>query len=176
MFRFFYVLCPHLLQRNTYIRDPKFFKMSLNEQLMTAMKAAMKSKDTLGLTALRSIKSAVLLAQTESGSKEKMTEAEEVKLLQKLVKQRHDSAAIFSEQNRPDLAAPELAEAKIISQFLPEMLSEAEVEKHVVVAIEKLGATSMKDMGKVMGVVSKELAGKTDGKTISTLVKQKLMS
>lgn len=143
---------------------------------MTAIKTAMKSKDTIALTALRSVKSAILLAQTESGSKDSMSEAEEVKLLQKLVKQRQDSAAIFSQQNRPDLAAPELAEAEIISQFLPEMLSEAEVEKHVVVAIEKLGVTSMKDMGKVMGVVSKELAGKTDGKTISTLVKQKLMS
>lgn len=140
------------------------------------MKTAMKSKDTVALTALRSVKSAILLAQTESGSKDSMSEAEEVKLLQKLVKQRQDSAAIFSQQNRPDLAAPELAEAEIISQFLPEMLSEAEVEKHVVNAIEKFGATSMKDMGKVMGVVSKELAGKTDGKTISTLVKQKLMS
>ena len=104
-----------------------------------------------------------------------MTEAGEVKLLQKLVKQRHDSAAIFSEQNRPDLAEPELAEAKIISQFLPEMLTEDEVEKYVQIAISKLGATSMKDMGKVMGIVSKELAGKTDGKTISTLVKKKLM-
>jgi len=143
---------------------------------MTAIKTAMKSKDTVALTALRSVKSAILLVQTESGSKDSMSEAEELKLLQKLVKQRQDSAAIFSQQNRPDLAAPELAEAEIISQFLPEMLSEAEVEKHVVVAIEKLGATSMKDMGKVMGVVSKELAGKTDGKTISTLVKQKLMS
>ncbi|MDC0380073.1 GatB/YqeY domain-containing protein [Flavobacteriaceae bacterium] len=150
--------------------------MSLQNNIMTAMKTAMKSKDTVALTALRSVKSAILLAQTESGSKGSMSEAEEIKLLQKLVKQRQDSAAIFSQQNRPDLAAPELAEAKIISQFLPEMLSEAEVEKHVVVAIEKLGATSMKDMGKVMGVVSKELAGKTDGKTISTLVKQKLMS
>ena len=150
--------------------------MSLQNYIMTALKTAMKSKDTVALTALRSVKSAILLAQTESGSKDSMSEAEEVKLLQKLVKQRQDSAAIFSQQNRPDLAAPELAEAEIISQFLPEMLSEAEVEKHVVIAIEKLGATSMKDMGKVMGVVSKELAGKTDGKTISTLVKQKLMS
>ncbi|MGB0455616.1 MAG: GatB/YqeY domain-containing protein [Flavobacteriaceae bacterium] len=150
--------------------------MSLQNNIMTALKTAMKSKDTVALTALRSVKSAILLAQTESGSKDSMSEAEEVKLLQKLVKQRQDSAAIFSQQNRPDLAAPELAEAEIISQFLPEMLSEAEVEKHVVIAIEKLGATSMKDMGKVMGVVSKELAGKTDGKTISTLVKQKLMS
>lgn len=150
--------------------------MSLQDQIMTAMKLAMKSKDTVALTALRSVKSAILLAQTESGSKQSMSEAEEVKLLQKLVKQRQDSAAIFSKQDRADLAAPELAEAEIISQFLPEMLSESEVEKHVVAAIEKLGATGMKDMGKVMGIVSQELAGKTDGKTISTLVKQKLMS
>ena len=150
--------------------------MSLQDHIMTAMKLAMKSKDTVALTAFRSVKSAILLAQTESGSKQSMSEAEEVKLLQKLIKQRQDSAAIFSKQDRADLVAPELAEAEIISQFLPEMLSESEVEKHVVAAIEKLGATGMKDMGKVMGIVSQELAGKTDGKTISTLVKQKLMS
>ncbi|MGC6438538.1 MAG: GatB/YqeY domain-containing protein [Flavobacteriaceae bacterium] len=150
--------------------------MSLQNAVMVALKAAMKSKDTVALTALRSVKSAILMAQTQSGSKAELTKSDEVKLLQKLVKQRQDSAAIFTQQQRPDLAAPELEEAEVISQFLPEMLSEAEVEKHVVVAIEKLGATSMKDMGKVMGVVSKELAGKTDGKTISTLVKQKLMS
>lgn len=150
--------------------------MSLQNAVMVALKAAMKSKDTVALTALRSVKSAILMAQTQSGSKAELTKSDEVKLLQKLVKQRQDSAAIFTQQQRPDLAAPELEEAEVISQFLPEMLSEAEVEKYVVVAIEKLGATSMKDMGKVMGVVSKELAGKTDGKTISTLVKQKLMS
>ena len=120
------------------------------------------------------IKSAILLAQTESGSKTEMTEAEEVRLLQKLVKQRQDSAAIFTEQQRPDLAAPELAEAEIIAQFLPEMLSESEVEQYVVETIKTLGAESMKDMGKVMGFLSKELEGKTDGKTISTLVKKHL--
>ena len=141
---------------------------------MTAMKTAMKSKDSVALTALRSVKSAILLAQTESGSKTEMTEAEEVRLLQKLVKQRQDSAAIFTEQQRPDLAAPELAEAEIIAQFLPEMLSESEVEQYVVETIKTLGAESMKDMGKVMGLLSKELEGKTDGKTISTLVKKHL--
>ena len=143
---------------------------------MTALKAAMKSKDTLALTALRSVKSAILLAQTKSGSDGSMSEADEVKLLQKLVKQRLDSAEIFTQQNRLDLAAPEMAEAEIISQFLPEMLSEAAVEKAVVTAIEKLGAEGMKDMGKVMGYLSNELSGKTDGKTISTLVKKCLMS
>ena len=150
--------------------------MSLQDTIMTALKAAMKSKDTLALTALRSVKSAILLAQTKSGSDGSMSEADEVKLLQKLVKQRLDSAEIFTQQNRPDLAAPEMAEAEIISQFLPKMLSEAEVEKAVVTAIEKLGAEGMKDMGKVMGYLSKKLSGKTDGKTISTLVKKCLMS
>lgn len=150
--------------------------MSLQDTIMTALKAAMKSKDTLALTALRSVKSAILLAQTKSGSDGSMSEADEVKLLQKLVKQRLDTAEIFTQQNRPDLAAPEMAEAEIISQFLPEMLSEAAVEKAVVTAIEKLGAEGMKDMGKVMGYLSKELSGKTDGKTISTLVKKCLMS
>ncbi|MFL2624140.1 MAG: GatB/YqeY domain-containing protein [Flavobacteriaceae bacterium] len=149
--------------------------MSLNDSIMTAMKAAMKSKDTLALRALRSVKSAILLAQTESGSKGNISEADEVKLLQKLVKQRRDSAEIFSQQNRPDLSAPEISEAEIISQFLPEMISEEAVEKAVLIAIQKLGAEGMKDMGKVMGSLSKELAGKTDGKTISTFVKKHLM-
>ena len=150
--------------------------MNLHDTIMTALKAAMKSKDTLALTALRSVKSAILLAQTKSGSDGSMSEADETKLLQKLVKQRLDSAEIFTQQNRPDLAAPEMAEAEIISQFLPEMLSDDAVEKAVVTAIEKLGAEGMKDMGKVMGYLSKELSGKTDGKTISTLVKKCLMS
>ena len=149
--------------------------MSLQDAIMTALKAAMKSKDTLALTALRSVKSAILLAQTESGSKGNMSEADEVKLLQKLVKQRRDSAEIFTQQNRPDLADPEMTEAEIISQFLPEMLSEEAVEKAVLSAIQKLGAEGMKDMGRVMGSLSKELAGKSDGKTISTLVKKHLM-
>jgi len=149
--------------------------MSLNDSIMTAMKAAMKSKDTLTLRALRSVKSAILLAQTESGSKGNISEADEVKLLQKLVKQRRDSAEIFSQQNRPDLSAPEISEAEIISKFLPEMISEEAVEKAVLIAIQKLGAEGMKDMGKVMGSLSKELAGKTDGKTISTFVKKHLM-
>ncbi len=147
--------------------------MSLQDSVMTALKAAMKSKDTVALTALRSVKSAILLAQT-SGSGAELNEAEEFKLLQKLVKQRRDSAAIFTDQNRLDLAESELAEVELISQFLPQMLEESEVEKVVVETIASLGASGMKDMGRVMGVVSKTLAGKTDGKTISTLVKAKL--
>jgi|TARA_B100000497_G_C7356556_1_gene231820 uncharacterized protein len=147
--------------------------MSLQDSVMTALKAAMKSKDTVALTALRSVKSAILLAQT-SGSGAELNEQDEFKLLQKLVKQRRDSADIFKKQNRLDLAEPELAEVEVISQFLPKMLDEAEVEKVVVETIASLGASGMKDMGRVMGVVSKTLAGKTDGKTISTLVKAKL--
>ena len=147
--------------------------MSLQDSVMTALKAAMKSKDTVALTALRSVKSAILLAQT-SGSGAELNEQDEFKLLQKLVKQRRDSADIFKKQNRLDLAEPELAEVEVISQFLPKMLDEAEVEKVVVETIASLGASGMKDMGRVMGVVSKTLAGKTDGKTISTLVKANL--
>ena len=147
--------------------------MSLQDSVMTALKTAMKSKDSVALTALRSIKSAILLART-SGSDVAITEEDEFKLLQRLVKQRRDSASIFTEQNRLDLAEPELAEVEVISQFLPQMLEASEVEKVVVETINSLGASGMKDMGRVMGVVSKTLAGKTDGKTISTLVKAKL--
>jgi uncharacterized protein YqeY len=148
--------------------------MSLQKDIMTAMKAAMKSKDQVALTALRAVKSAILLAQTESGAKAELTEEQELKILQKLVKQRKDSAAIFEEQDRKDLAEPELAEAEVIGQFLPEALSEEEIEKVVVMTIESVGASGMKDMGRVMGLVSKELAGKADGKTISTIVRAKL--
>jgi hypothetical protein len=148
--------------------------MSLEKQLMEQMKAAMKSKDAVALQALRSIKSAILLAKTENGAANELTEDQEMKILQKQVKQRKDSAAVFVEQGRQDLADPELAEAAIIEQFLPEALSDEEIEKVVVETIAKVGATSMKDMGKVMGIVSKQLAGQADGKTISTFVKKNL--
>jgi len=148
--------------------------MSLQQDIMTAIKAAMKEKNATALTALRAIKAAILLAQTESGAKEELTEEQELKILQKQLKQRKDSAAIYLEQGREDLASPELAEAEIVSQFLPEALTEEEIEKVVVMTIDQIGAEGMKDMGKVMGIVSKELAGRADGKTISTLVRQKL--
>lgn len=148
--------------------------MSLQQEVMTAMKTAMKAKDSVALESLRAIKSALLMAQTEAGANGEMSSADEIKLIQKLVKQRKDSATIFTEQGREDLAAPEIAQAKIISQFLPEQLSEEAVEKVVVQVIETTGAAGMKDMGKVMGMVSKELAGKADGKTISNIVKAKL--
>ncbi len=147
--------------------------MGLQQDIMTAMKTAMKAKDQTALRALRAIKSEILLAKT-SGSGEELSEEDEIKLLQKLVKQRKDSAAIYLEQDRKDLALPEIDEAEVISQFLPEALSEEEVEKVVVMTIDSIGATGMKDMGKVMGIVSKELAGQADGKTISTIVKAKL--
>ena len=149
--------------------------MSLQEDIMTAMKAAMKDKDQTALAALRAIKSEILLAQTETGSHEDLTKEKEIKILSKLVKQRKDSALIYEQQNRNDLAEPELAQAEIISKFLPAQLSEAEIEKVVLDTITKIGAQGMKDMGKVMGIVSQELAGKADGKTISTIVKNKLV-
>ena len=148
--------------------------MSLQQDVMTALKEAMKSKNQTALTALRAVKSAILLAQTESGAKEELTEEQELKILQKQVKQRKDSAAVYLEQKREDLAAPELAEAEVISQFLPEALSEDDIEKVVAGVIDQVGAQGMKDMGKVMGLVSKQLAGQADGKTISNIVKAKL--
>jgi len=148
--------------------------MSLQAQIMEALKTAMKEKNTVALESLRAVKSAILLAQTESGAKEELSEAEELKLLQKLVKQRKDSAAIFTQQGRNDLAEPELAQVAVIEQFLPKQLSEAEVAQIVSEIIAKTGATSMADMGKVMGMASGQLAGKADGKTISMIVKSKL--
>ncbi|MBN2868008.1 MAG: GatB/YqeY domain-containing protein [Flavobacteriaceae bacterium] len=148
--------------------------MSLSVKVMTALKEAMKSKDQTALTALRAVKSAILLAQTESGAKEELTEEQELKLLQKQVKQRKDSAAVYIDQGREDLAEPELAEAKVIEQFLPEAMSEEDIAKVVEDVIAKTGAEGMKDMGKVMGMASKELAGRADGKTISNIVKAKL--
>lgn len=148
--------------------------MGLQEDVMTAMKAAMKAKDQTALAALRAIKSELLLAQTETGTKEEITEEQEIKILSKLVKQRKDSATIYTDQDRNDLAEPELVQAEIIGQFLPAQLSEAEIENVVEATIAKVGASGMKDMGKVMGMVSQELAGKADGKTISTIVKSKL--
>ena len=148
--------------------------MAALDNLTTEIKEAMKAKNALALESLRAIKSAVLLQKSEVGASDGMSEDEEIKLLQKLVKQRRDSAAIFREQNRVDLAEPEEAQAKIIARFLPEQLSEEEVGKFIEIIIAQTGASSMKDMGKVMGMLSKQLAGKADGKTISTLVKQLL--
>jgi len=149
--------------------------MGLQQKVMEDMKAAMRAKDAVALEALRAIKSAILLAQTESSSKE-LSEKDELKILQKLVKQRRDSAQIFNEQNRSDLAEPEINQAKIIEKFLPEQLSEQEISKIVKQIITDTGAASMSDMGKVMGAANAKLAGLADGKTISTIVKRELTS
>ena len=148
--------------------------MSLQKQIMEELKTAMKSKDTVALQALRAVKSAFLLAKTETGAGDDLTEDQEMKIIQKQVKQRKDSAAIFIDQGRQDLADPELAEIAILEKFLPEALSEEAIEKVVLETIAKTGAEGMKDMGKVMGMVSKQLAGQAVGKTISGIVRKNL--
>ncbi len=139
------------------------------------MKNAMRTKDTVALEALRAIKSELLLAATASGSKEELSEAEEIKILQKLVKMRKDSAGIFTEQNRADLAEPELAQIAVIEKFLPAQLSESEVEAIVAKIIAETGASGIADMGKVMGLASGHIGGQAEGKTISTIVKKLLV-
>ena len=148
--------------------------MSLQKQIMEELKMAMKSKDVVALQALRAVKSAFLLAKTETGAGDDLTEDQEMKIIQKQVKQRKDSATIFIEQGRQDLADPELAEIAVLEKFLPEALSEDAIEKVVLETIAKTGAEGMKDMGKVMGMVSKQLAGQADGKTISGIVRKNL--
>jgi len=147
--------------------------MSIQSQVMDQMKAAMKSKDKVALESLRALKSAFLLANTSGGNVE-LTEEDEVKIVQKLVKQRKDSAAIFNDQGRKDLAEPELAQSAILEQFLPAQMGEEDLKAAIEAIISQTGASSMKDMGKVMGVASKQLAGKADGKAISMVVKQLL--
>ena len=150
--------------------------MGILANLTDEIKTAMRAKDSLKLEALRAIKSAVMLEQTSAGGSDTLSDEQEIKLVQKLVKQRKDSAHIFRDQNRPDLAEPEEAQADVIAQFLPEQLSEEEITAIIQAIIEKTGAEGMKDMGKVMGMASKEMAGKADGKTISTIVKAQLNS
>ena len=148
--------------------------MNFQDQLNSKLKAAMREKNKIALESLRAIKSAILLLQTQSGAKETPDDAEITKLLQKLVKQRKESASIFREQGRVDLAEPEEAQIEIISQFLPEQLSAEEVERVIDEVIQSVGATTMKDMGKVMGMANKQLAGKADGKIIAEIVKKRL--
>ncbi len=149
--------------------------MSLSTQIMEHIKDAMRAKDTVALEALRSIKSELLLAQTATGSKEEITEDDEIKLLQRLVKTRKESAKIYTEQNRPDLAEPELAQVAVIEKFLPAQLSEAEVEAVVAKIIAETGASGIASMGKVMGLASAQLGGAAEGKTISAIVKKLLV-
>ena len=149
--------------------------MSLSIQIMEEIKTAMRAKDTVALEALRAIKSEILLAQTATGSKEEITTGDEIKLLQKLVKTRKDSAKIFTEQNRMDLATPELAQIAVIEKFLPAQLSEVEVEAVIAKIIADTGATGIAAMGKVMGLAAAQLGGTAEGKTISALVKKLLV-
>lgn len=149
--------------------------MSLQTKIMDVMKDAMRSKDTVALEALRAIKSELLLAQTASGSKEEISEADEIKILQRLVKMRKDSAEIFTTQNRPDLAEPELAQIAVIEQFLPAQLSETEIEAIVTKIIAETGASGIASMGKVMGLASAQIGGQAEGKVISAIVKKLLV-
>jgi uncharacterized protein YqeY len=148
--------------------------MGILSNLGEELKNAMRSKDTVKLESLRAIKSAVLLAQTASGGLADLSDEEAIKLLQRLVKQRKDSAALYKEQNRTDLAESEEAQAEIIEAFLPTQLLAEELAQAVNVVIQSTGASGMQDMGKVMGVVSKQLAGKAEGKRIADEVKKQL--
>lgn len=148
--------------------------MSLEEKINNDIKAAMMAKDKNRLEALRAVKSAILIAKTEKGHTDTISSDAEMKLLQKQVKQRKESAEIYQQQNRPELAEKEIAEAKVIEEYLPKMLSDAELTVEVKKIIDQVGAKAPSDMGKVMGVASKALAGKADGKAISEKVKSLL--
>lgn len=148
--------------------------MNLEQQVMNEMKEPMKAKDEAGLRGLRAIKAEIIKAKTEPGSGGEVTAEGELKLLQKLVKQRRDSLEIFVQQNREDLAQKEREEMAIIEKFLPKQLSEDEIKAALVEIIAQTGANSPADMGKVMGVATKQLAGKADGKVVSGLVKELL--
>jgi len=145
--------------------------MSLELRVMEELKNAMRAKDEAGLRTLRAIKAAIIIEKTAEGATGEITEAMELKMLQKLAKQRKDSLEIFEKQNREDLAAKEREELAIIEKFLPQQMTADELKAAVSDIIAQVGATSPADMGKVMGVASKQLAGKTDGKAISEMVK-----
>jgi uncharacterized protein len=149
--------------------------MSLEAKVMDNMKEAMKAKDAVALEALRAIKSAIILAKTEAGAADGLTADAEIKMLQRLVKMRKDSATIFTEQNRPDLAEPELAQIAVIEKFLPAQLSEAEVETIIAKIIAETGASGIAAMGKVMGLAAAQIGGQSEGKVISGIVKKLLV-
>lgn len=145
--------------------------MSLFDQISNDIKTAMLARDKKRLEALRGIKKEFIEAKTAKGSDGELHDDVALKILAKMAKQRRESAQIYSEQNRPDLAEPELAEAAVIESYLPQPMSDAELEEAIKAIIAEVGATSVKEMGKVMGVASKKLAGKADGKAISEKVK-----
>ncbi|BAU53120.1 GatB/YqeY domain-containing protein [Mucilaginibacter gotjawali] len=149
--------------------------MSLINQVDQDIKQAMLAKQPDRLRGLRAIKSALLLARTEKGAAEELTEEAEIKVLQKLIKQRRESAEIYKTQNREDLYEIEMQEMQVIEPYLPKQMSTEEVESFLKELISRVGATSVKDMGKVMGAANKELAGKADGRTISEVVKKLLV-
>lgn len=148
--------------------------MSLQDKIMTDLKTAMRNKDKNELEGIRAIKNAILLAKTEKGGGENLSEEAEIQILQKLIKQRKESAEIYKSKGREELANVETTQADIIARYLPEQMSEEAVRKEVETIIEEVGAKDMKDMGKVMGMATKKLAGKTDNKMISQIVKEKL--
>ena len=149
--------------------------MELEKQIQADIVSAMKAKETVRLAALRGIKAAILLAKTSEGANGEISDAEIVKIIGKLVKQRKESAGIYTQQGRPELAENELAEAAAMEVYLPKQLSKAEVEAELQKIIAETGASKMSDMGKVMGVATKRLAGQADGKLISTLVRKLLV-
>ena len=148
--------------------------MGLIDKISESIIHAMKNKDNDQLESLRAIKSALLLVKTQKNSNGEIGEADEIKILQKLVKQRKESACIYANQKRPELANIELSQAKIIESFLPKQIDPDELEKIIIKIINETGAEGMKDMGKVMGIASNQLSGKADGKTISNIVRSKL--
>jgi uncharacterized protein YqeY len=144
--------------------------MSLEKTIMQDLKAAMKAKDQAALRSIRAVKAAILLQKTDGSGKE-LDSAGEIKLVQKLVKQRQDSLDIYEKQGREDLAKTEREEIEVLKRYLPEQISEEKLKEVIQEIITETGASSMKDMGRVMGMASKKLAGKADGKTISGVVK-----
>ena len=148
--------------------------MGLQSEIMLAMKEAMKLKDKVTLETLRAVKAELLKIQTASDASGEISRADEIKLLQKMQKQRKDAFTIYEEQGRKDLASEELAQTKVLAKFLPKQMTSSELEIAVASVVEKLGASSLSDMGKVMGVASKELSGKADGRAIAATVKMLL--
>lgn len=148
--------------------------MNLEQKIMAELKTAMLAKDEKTVRTLRAIKAAIIVAKTAEGAKGEIMEAEELKLLQKMVKQRKESLDIFRQQNRNELAEKEQEEITVIERFLPQQLNEEEIRRKVEQIIQQSGATSAAAMGKVMGLVNKELSGQADGKTISAIVKELL--
>lgn len=148
--------------------------MALFDDINTGIKEAMKAKDKVRLEALRGIKKVMLEVKTSAGSSGDLSDTDAIKIIAKLAKQGKDSAAIYEGQNRPDLAEAEMAQVEVFESFLPKMMSDEELETAIKTIVEKVGATSMKDMGKVMGIATKELAGKADGSAISVKVRSLL--